>query len=75
MLSDLIVERCLEKEYCFWIIINYGIVIVYDEDLDVFIIDLWYYYGGYIRIGCGILFDLNNNDLEKEIEEMLIFLL
>lgn len=37
--------------------------------------DLWYYYGGFIGSGCGTLFDLNNNDLEKEIEEVLIFLL
>lgn len=28
-----------------------------------------------IKAGCGTLFDLNNNDLEKEIEETLIFLL
>ncbi|ASK23829.1 hypothetical protein BSSX_1934 [Bacillus subtilis] len=37
--------------------------------------DLWYYYGGYKGTGYGTLFDLNNNDLEKEIEETLIFLL
>lgn len=75
MLSDLTAERCLEKEYRSRITINYGTVTAYDEDLDAFTIDLWYYYGGYIRTGCGTLFDLNNNDLEKEIEEMLIFLL
>ncbi|MBJ7896501.1 hypothetical protein [Bacillus atrophaeus] len=75
ILSDLTAERCLEKEYRSQITINYGTVIDYDEDLDGFTIDLWYYYGGYKGTGCGTLFDLNNNDLEKEIEEALIFLL
>ncbi|WP_411802395.1 hypothetical protein [Bacillus spizizenii] len=65
VLSDLTAERCLEKEYRSRITINYGTVTAYDEDLDAFTIDLWYYYGGYIRTGCGTLFDLNNNDLEK----------
>ncbi|WP_343310590.1 hypothetical protein AAHT65_17420 [Bacillus atrophaeus] len=75
ILSDLTAERCLEKEYRSQITINYGTVIDCDEDLDGFTIDLWYYYGGYKGTGCGTLFDLNNNDLEKEIEEALTFLL
>lgn len=57
------------------ITINYGTVTAYDEDLDTFTIDLWYYYGGFKGTGRGTLFDVKNNDLEKEIEEMLIYLL
>ncbi|MEG7333939.1 hypothetical protein [Bacillus sp. 0102A] len=75
-ISDLTAERCLEKEYRSQIIINYGTVTANeDEDMNAFTIDLWYFYGGFIGSGCGTLFDLNNNDLEKEIEEVLIFLL
>ncbi|MBL3647048.1 MULTISPECIES: hypothetical protein [Bacillus] len=74
-ISDLTAERCLEKEYRSQITINYGILTANeDEDIDAFTIDLWYYYGGFIGSGCGTLFDLNN-DLEKEIEKVLIFLL
>lgn len=47
VLSDLTAERCLEKEYRSQITINYGTVAAYDEDLDAFTIDLWYYYGGF----------------------------
>ncbi|MCY8837732.1 hypothetical protein [Bacillus atrophaeus] len=75
ILRDLTTDRCLEKEYRSRITINYEAVKAYDEDLDCFTIDLWYFYGGYKETGCGTLFDLNNNDLEKEIEEALIFLL
>ncbi|MER0467684.1 hypothetical protein ABR330_13610 [Bacillus cabrialesii subsp. cabrialesii] len=75
-LYDLTAERCLEKEYRSQITINYyRPAKAYDEDLDCCTIDLWYYYGGYKGTGYGTLFDLNNNDLEKEIEETLIFLL
>ncbi|MGM0951076.1 MAG: hypothetical protein ACQEWT_20020 [Bacillota bacterium] len=72
-ISDLTAERCLEKEYRSQITINYG-TLTANEDIDAFTIDLWYYYGGFIGSGCGTLFDLNN-DLEKEIEKVLIFLL
>nr|WP_252400933.1 hypothetical protein [Bacillus subtilis] len=66
----------MEKEYRSQIIINYGTVTANeDEDMNAFTSDLWYFYGGFIGSGCGTLFDLNNNDLEKEIEEVLIFLL
>lgn len=75
VLSDLTADRCLEKEYRSQITINYGTVTAYDEDLDTFTIDLWYYYGGFKGTGRGTLFDVKNNDLEKEIEEMLIYLL
>lgn len=76
VLNDFTAERCLEKEYRSQIAINYyQSAIVYDEELDCFTMDLWYYYGGYKGTGYGTLFDLNNNDLEKEIEEALIFLL
>ncbi|MFB0635231.1 hypothetical protein ACEPP6_08010 [Bacillus rugosus] len=76
VINDLTAERCLEKEYRSQITINYyQPAKAYDEDLDCFTIDLWYYYGGFVGSGCGTLFDLNNNDLEKEIEEVLIFLL
>ncbi|MDO7346550.1 hypothetical protein [Bacillus stercoris] len=76
VINDLTAERCLEKEYRSQITINYyQPAKAYDEDLDCFTIDLWYYYGGFVGSGCGTLFDLNNNDLEKEIEEMLIFFL
>ncbi|MCM2584229.1 MULTISPECIES: hypothetical protein [Bacillus] len=76
LINDLTAERCLEKEYRSQITINYyQPAKAYDEDLDCFTIDLWYYYGGFVGSGCGTLFDLNNNDLEKEIEEMLIFFL
>ncbi|MBY8914223.1 hypothetical protein KY305_15895 [Bacillus sp. YC2] len=77
VLNDLSAERCLEKEYRSQITINYyqPKKEAYDEDLDCFTIDLWYYYGGFQGTGCGTLFDLNNNDLEKEIEEVLIFVL
>lgn len=75
-LNDLTAERCLEKEYRSQIAINfYQPAKAYDEDLDCITMDLWYYYGGFVGSGCGTLFDLNNNDLEKEIEEVLIFLL
>lgn len=79
VINDLTAERCLEKEYRSQITINfYQPAKAYDvdyEDLDCITVDLWYYYGGFIGSGCGTLFDLNNNDLEKEIEEVLIFLL
>ncbi|WP_406590234.1 hypothetical protein [Bacillus atrophaeus] len=75
ILSDLTTDRYLEKEYRSRITINYEAVKAYDEDLDCFTIDLWYFYGGYKGTGCGTLYDLNNKDLEKEIEEALIFLL
>ncbi|AFI28611.1 MULTISPECIES: hypothetical protein [unclassified Bacillus (in: firmicutes)] len=76
LINDLTAERCLEKEYRSQITINYyQPAKAYDEDLDCFTIDLWYYYGGFVGSGCGTLLDLNNNDLEKEIEEMLIFFL
>ncbi|MCB7153201.1 MULTISPECIES: hypothetical protein [Bacillus] len=76
VINDLTAERCLEKEYRSQITINYyQPAKAYDEDLDCFTIDLWYYYGGFVGSCCGTLFDLNNNDLEKEIEEMLIFFL
>ncbi|WIL35999.1 hypothetical protein QPZ67_03050 [Bacillus stercoris] len=66
----------MEKEYRSQITINYyQPEKAYDEDLDCCTMDLWYYYGGFKGTGRGSLFDLNNNDLEKEIEEMLIFLL
>ncbi|KXJ36511.1 hypothetical protein AX282_04490 [Bacillus spizizenii] len=75
-LNDLTAERCLEKEYRSQIAINfYQPAKAYDEDLDCITMDLWYYYGGFVGSGCGTLFDLNNNDLEKEIEEVLKFLL
>ncbi|WP_369810940.1 hypothetical protein [Bacillus halotolerans] len=76
VINDLTAERCLEKEYRSQITINfYKLEKAYDEDLDCITVDLWYYDGGFIGSGCGTLFDLNNNDLEKEIEEVLIFLL
>ncbi|PSA99987.1 hypothetical protein [Bacillus halotolerans] len=76
IINDLTAERCLEKEYRSQITINYyQPAKAYDEDLDCFTMDLWYYYGGFVGSGCGTLFDLNNSDLEKEIEEMLVFLL
>jgi len=76
VINDLTAERCLEKEYRSQITINYyQPAKAYDEDLDCITMDLWYYYGGFIGSSCGTLFDLNNNDLEKEIEEVLIFLL
>ncbi|MEC1392500.1 hypothetical protein P9D26_03965 [Bacillus velezensis] len=77
VLNDLTAERCLEKEYRSQITINYHQPAkeAYDEYLDCFTLDLWYYYGGFKGTGCGTLFDLNNNDLEKEIEETLLFLL
>ncbi|MBK4203086.1 hypothetical protein EGI09_03835 [Bacillus subtilis] len=76
VINDLTAERCLEKEYRSQIAINfYRPAKVYDKDIDCITMDLWYYYGGFVGSGCGTLFDLNNNDLEKEIEEMLIFLL
>lgn len=77
VLNDFTAERCFEKEYRSQIAINYyqPAIVCDDEELDCFTMDLWYYYGGYKGTGCGTLFDLNNNDLEKEIEEALIFLL
>jgi hypothetical protein len=76
VLNDFTAERCFEKEYRSQIAINYyQPAVVCDEELDCFTMDLWYYYGGYKGTGCGTLFDLNNNDLEKEIEEALILLL
>ncbi|MEC1265028.1 hypothetical protein ACGYLS_17980 [Bacillus subtilis] len=76
VLNDFTAERCFEKEYRSQIAINYNQpAIVCDEELDSITMDLWYYYGGYKGSGYGTLFDLNNNDLEKEIEETLIFLL
>ncbi|CAN2251476.1 hypothetical protein [Bacillus vallismortis] len=74
VISDLTAERCLEKEYRSQVTIHFGTVTA-NEDVDAFTIDLWYYYGGFIGSGCGTLFDLNNNDLEKEMEEALIFFL
>lgn len=74
IINDLTAERCLEKEYRSQITINYHQPAkAYDEDIDYCTMDLWYYYGGFIGSGCGTLFDLNNNDLEKEIEETLLF--
>ncbi|WP_039074043.1 MULTISPECIES: hypothetical protein [Bacillus] len=76
VISDLTAERCLEKEYRSQVTIHFRPVTANeDEDVDAFTIDLWYYYGGFIGSGCGTLFDLNNNDLEKEMVEALIFLL
>lgn len=76
IINDLTAERCLEKEYRSQITMNYyQTAKAYDEDIDYCTMDLWYYYGGYKGTGYGTLFDLNNNDLEKEIEETLIFLL
>ncbi|NLS39933.1 hypothetical protein [Bacillus sp. F56] len=76
VINDLTAERCLEKEYRSQITINYyQPAKAYDEDINCITMDLWYYYGGIVGSGCGTLFDLNNNDLEKEIEEVLIFLL
>ncbi|MEG7281519.1 hypothetical protein [Bacillus sp. 0909A] len=75
ILSDLTAERCFEKEYRSQITFNYRATKAYNEDLDCYTIELWYFYGGYKGTGCGTLFDLNKNDLEIEIEETLLFLL
>ncbi|MEC1738872.1 hypothetical protein P9D87_18270 [Bacillus mojavensis] len=75
ILSGLTAERCFEKEYRSQITFNYGATKAYNEDLDCYTIELWYFYGGYKGTGCGTLLDLNKNDLEIEIEETLLFLL
>ncbi|WP_326231585.1 hypothetical protein [Bacillus mojavensis] len=56
ILSDLTAERCFEKEYRSQITFNYGATKAYNEDLDCYTIDLWYFYGGYKGTGCGTLF-------------------
>lgn len=74
-INDLTPERCLEKEYRSQVAINFDPPQEDDEDCYAATIELWYYYGGFKNSGCGTLYNLDKNDLEKEIEEEIIFLL
>lgn len=67
-------EQCFEKEYRSQIVIDFDGPKFEGDDFYAYYIELWYYFGGYIR-GSGTLYDLSNNDLETEIEEGLKILL
>ncbi|MGG3452312.1 hypothetical protein ABER98_21175 [Domibacillus aminovorans] len=66
-------EKCLEKEYRSQIAIDYDGP-KFDEDFYANTIELWYYFGGYVK-GSGTLYDLSKNDLEVDIEKSLKALL
>ncbi|WP_286166347.1 hypothetical protein [Peribacillus frigoritolerans] len=44
------------------------------NDLYAEMIELWYYFGGYLR-SSGTIYDLSKNDLEKDLEDTLKTLL
>ncbi|MGF7535477.1 hypothetical protein AAGG74_17635 [Bacillus mexicanus] len=72
-INDLTSDRCLEKEYRSQIAINFDPQV--DDDFYAATIELWYYYGGFKNSGIGTLYNLDQNDLRKEIEEEIIYLL